>query len=150
VDLFITNLDSKTEKGKLKELLTPVLVHVFDIFKGVGKTFASLTIIDISKTQQVLVSASLNPSFSCSPSGRHAYFRVSDRRPNDLRLKALAHEERNRNNPKAWQRFASEAAKGEEAPSRKLKITKLQCGRWEHENGPRCSNPTTRWLRLAN
>ncbi|KIW88407.1 uncharacterized protein Z519_10976 [Cladophialophora bantiana CBS 173.52] len=140
MDVFIANLDSKVTRDKLKDSLTPILsefqIHVFHVQKKVGKTFATLTIADSSKAQSLLSRARASPALLSSPSGRHAVFDIS-RRPVDPHwLRVLRKEEKDRLNIQAWQKSSKLAAEIQALEREAgLKITKLQCGRWETITG---------------
>lgn len=136
MDVFISNLDSRLTKETLRDILAPILVefqiHVFEVRKAVGKTFATLTIADNSKAHSLLARAQANPKLLLSPSGRQALFQISRKAVDPHWLRVLRKEEKDRQNLQAWQKSSkvAEAAQGvgQEAG---LKITELQCGRWE-------------------
>ncbi|OAP64177.1 hypothetical protein AYL99_00149 [Fonsecaea erecta] len=140
MELFIANLDSKFTKDKLKNSLTPILsgsqIHVFEVRKAVGKTFATLTIADTSKAQSLLSRARASPSLLSSPSGRHAVIKES-RKPADPHwLRVLHREEKERLNVKEWQKSCELAAKTRDAEQGTgLELIAVRCGRWETLTG---------------
>ncbi|EXJ91772.1 hypothetical protein A1O3_00322 [Capronia epimyces CBS 606.96] len=140
MNLFISNLDARFPKEELEDSLSPTLrelqIHVFDIRKAVSKTFAILTIADSSKAQKLLVLAGKNPALLSSPSGKHALFRISRYPIDPYLLRALRKEEKDRQNPQAWQKSSKRSAEAQHSQKEAgLKITALQCGRWETITG---------------
>lgn len=136
MDVFISNLDSKVTRDKLKDSLAPILhqlqIHVFDVRKAVGKTFATLTLTDTSKAQNLLAQANKNPALFSSPSGRQALFRPSRKPIDAYLLRALRKEEKDRQDPHSWQKSSKLAAEVQDVQHQAgLKFTSLQCGRWE-------------------
>ncbi|ETN44943.1 uncharacterized protein HMPREF1541_09818 [Cyphellophora europaea CBS 101466] len=136
MDIFITSLDSRLNRESLHDSLKPFLlksqIHIFDVRKAVGKTFATVTIADLQKAQAFLSQATANPSFFRSPSGRPAQFQISRKPIDEFRLKVLRKEEKDRHNVKAWQKKAIEAAATEAGTrERGLEFSTLMCGRWE-------------------
>ncbi|KIW30891.1 uncharacterized protein PV07_02583 [Cladophialophora immunda] len=140
MEVHIANLDSKFTRDRLKDCLTPILsefqIHVFEVRKAVGKTFATLTVTDTSKAQSLLSRAHAYPTLLSSPSGRNAVFNVS-RKPADPHwLRVLRKEEKDRLNLQEWQKSSKLAAKTQDSEGDAgLKITALRCGRWETLTG---------------
>ncbi|KIX94715.1 uncharacterized protein Z520_09405 [Fonsecaea multimorphosa CBS 102226] len=140
MELFITNLDSRFTKDKLKDSLTPILsasqIHVFEVRKAVGKTVATLTIADTSTAQSLLSRSRAYPNLLKSPSGRYAVFNVSRNPPDPHWLRVLRKEDKDRLNSKAWEKSLQLELKAQAAEKEtELKITALQCGRWETWTG---------------
>lgn len=136
MDVFISNLDSRFTRDKLQDSLAPILlklqIHVFYIKKTDRKTFATLTIADASKAQNLLAQARANPSLLSSPSGRQAQFQISRRPLNPHLLRVLHKEEKDRQNLPKWEKSSKLVAEVKNAERQVgLKVTALQCGRWE-------------------
>ncbi|KIW21574.1 hypothetical protein PV08_02154 [Exophiala spinifera] len=136
MDLYISNLDARLTKEKLRESLAHLLARfdmdVFEVRKAVGRPFATLTILDASKGNSLLAQAQVTPNLLLSPSGRAAAFSVS-RKPIDQHwLRVLRKEEKDRQSSEAWQKFANIGEKSKALePRSSLEITTLQCGRFE-------------------
>jgi hypothetical protein len=134
MDVFISNLDSRWTRESLRDSLAPILlgfqIHVFEVRKAVGKTFATLTIADTSKAHNLLAQARADPYLLLSPSGRQATFRISQKAVDPHWLRVLRKEEKDRQSLRAWQKSSKVAGAsqsvGQEAG---LKFTALQCGR---------------------
>ncbi|KAK5553706.1 hypothetical protein LTR46_008252 [Exophiala xenobiotica] len=134
MDVFISNLDSRWTRESLRDSLAPILlgfqIHVFEVRKAVGKTFATLTIADTSKAHNLLAQARADPKLLLSPSGRQATFRISQKAVDPHWLRVLRKEEKDRQSLRAWQKSSKVAGAsqsvGQEAG---LKFTALQLGR---------------------
>ncbi|KAJ9610940.1 hypothetical protein H2204_015337 [Knufia peltigerae] len=140
MDIFISNLDAKLTKEKLKEKLVPILsqleIHVFEARKTVSKTFATLTILDTSKAHNLLVHARTTQNLLQSASGRSALFSISNKPVDQHWLRVLRKEEKDRVSSQEWRKFAKINGKGQEIePKSGLEITTLQCGRFETRTG---------------
>lgn len=99
MEVFISNLQSKTTTEQLREPLGPVLsrsgTDIYDIHKTVGKTDAFLTIPDYAKALRFLTNMQNVPSLSSlSTPGRQVSFQQSKKPPDTRLLRVLQKEQK--------------------------------------------------------
>lgn len=139
MEIFISNLQSRTTKEQLLEQLKPLLqqhsVDHFDINKKVGKTHGFLTIPDFGRAYQILTSVQKNPSYSLlSIPGKQLSLRQSNRPPNTHLLRVLQKEQKDLNTRNVAQTIGKAKRTYQEDPTNTkdgLLISKIECGRWE-------------------
>lgn len=141
MDLFISNLDSRTTKEQLKHIMIPVLqrfhIETFDLRKRNDKTFAFLAIADIVKAQKLLAYAAQTESLLKSPSGRYAKFGVSNRPTDPQLFRVLQKEEKDLKSRQTWQKMTQQnlhkVTVAEDGQI--LAVRFIECGRWKVMSG---------------
>lgn len=141
MEVFISNLDSRTTRDQLKHSLTPILqklhIQVFDLRKSNQKTFAQLTLADAQNAQKVLAYAAQNPTLLASPSGRYAQFSPSRHPPQPQLLRVLQKEEKDFDARQSRSKTASlrpEPVSRADDKAESIDLFSLECGRWETIN----------------
>ncbi|KAK5092134.1 hypothetical protein LTR70_005739 [Exophiala xenobiotica] len=139
MEVFISNLQSKTTTEQLREPLGPVLsrsgIDVYDIHKTVGKTHAFLTIPDYAKALRFLTTLqNVSALSSLSTPGRQVSFRQSKKSPDTRLLRVLQKEQKDQKARNATRKIGK-PKRAYDVDNTDLKdgllISTIECGRWE-------------------
>lgn len=138
MELFISNLHSKTTREELQESLKARLrqfnVDIYDVRKKVGKTFAQLTVADILKAQNFLKTATQSPLVVQLPvPNAQAKFSQSKRPADPQLLRVLQKEEKDWQNRKDASKLGKKVRKQHndtQTNDSGLQVSMIECGRW--------------------
>jgi len=140
MEVFITNLSSKTTTEQLQEQLVPLLkssaIETYNVHKTVGKTHGFLTIADFAVALRFLQNVQKASCLSAvSIPGRQAMFQQSNKPPNTRLLQVLQKEQKDSRTRNAAQKIGRSKKIPAEKQKDEIPISSIECGRWETAAG---------------